>query len=72
MVKHTQKILRLFPTNCLSVFDHFVELAVKELKNVKYNFHLAITWFEAGYMKLTTENCNLVNYGTMNEYEWAK
>ena len=31
MVKHTQKIRRLFPTDCLSVFDHFVELAVKEL-----------------------------------------
>ena len=27
MVKHTQTIRRLLPTNCLSVFDHFVELA---------------------------------------------
>ena len=24
MVRHTQTIRRLFPTNCLSVFDHFV------------------------------------------------
>ena len=29
MVKHTQAIRRQQPTNCLSVFDHFVGLAVK-------------------------------------------
>ena len=27
MVKHTQTIWRFLPTNCLSVFDHFVGLA---------------------------------------------
>ena len=32
MVKHTQTIRRLKPTNCLSVFNHFVVLALKELK----------------------------------------
>ena len=31
MVKHTQKICRLLPTNYLSVFDHFVLLALKGL-----------------------------------------
>ena len=31
MVKHTQTILWLLPTNCLSVFDHFVGLAIKWL-----------------------------------------
>ena len=31
MVKHTQTIHRMLPTNRLSVFDHFVGLAVKEL-----------------------------------------
>ena len=31
MVKHTQKIRRLLPTNCLSAFDHFVLLALKGL-----------------------------------------
>ena len=31
MVKHTQTIRRLFQTNCLSVFDHFVGLTVKGL-----------------------------------------
>ena len=31
MVKHTQTIRRQKPTNCFSVFDHFVGLALKEL-----------------------------------------
>ena len=31
MVKHAQTIYWLFPTNCLSVFDHFAALALKEL-----------------------------------------
>ena len=31
MVKHTQKIRRLSPRNCLSVFDHFVGLTLKGL-----------------------------------------
>ena len=32
MVKYTQTIRRLLPTNCLSVFDHFVGLPLKGLK----------------------------------------
>ena len=31
MVKQTQTICRQQPTNCLSVFDHFVGLALKSL-----------------------------------------
>ena len=31
MVKHTHAIRRLLPTNCWSVFDHFVGLALKWL-----------------------------------------
>ena len=31
MIKNTQTIRRLLPKNCLSVFDHFVGLALKEL-----------------------------------------
>ena len=34
MVKHTQKIRRQQPTNCLSVFDHFLGLAVKQLTSM--------------------------------------
>ena len=36
MVKHTQKILQQKPTICLSVFDHFVGLALKGLIAVNY------------------------------------
>ena len=32
MVSHTQIFRRQQPTNCLSVFDHFAELALKGLK----------------------------------------
>ena len=35
MVKHTQAICRQKPTNCLSVFDHFVGLALKGLRRCK-------------------------------------
>ena len=31
MVKHTQTSRRVLPTNCLSVFDHFVGRVLKEL-----------------------------------------
>ena len=33
MVKHTQVIRRQQPSNCLSMFDHFVGLAFKGLRN---------------------------------------
>ena len=33
MVKHTQTISRQNPTNCLSVFDHFVGLVLTVLRN---------------------------------------
>ena len=35
MVKHTQIIRWLLPKNSLSVFDHFVGLALKELNPIK-------------------------------------
>ena len=41
MVKHTQTIRRLLPTNYLSVFDHFVGLSLKGLtciKSLRHNF----------------------------------
>ena len=33
MVRHTQTICRQQPTNCLSVFDHFLGLALEGLKD---------------------------------------
>ena len=38
MIQHTQTIRQQQPTNCLSVFDHFVGLALKELTKVKKHF----------------------------------
>ena len=29
VIKHTQALRRLLPTNCLSVFDHFVGWSLK-------------------------------------------
>ena len=43
MVKHTQTVRQLLPTNCLSVFDHFVLLALKGLR--KRNEHIK-TYFK--------------------------
>ena len=36
MVKHTQTIRLILPTNCLSLFDHFVGLTLKGLKLIVY------------------------------------
>ena len=42
MVKHTQTIRQQQPTNCLSVFDHFMGLALEGLK-IPQNFFEALT-----------------------------
>ena len=49
MIKHTQIIRRQQPTDCLSVFDHLVRLALKGLKD----FNLCHTYFISFY---TPEN----------------
>ena len=36
IVKHTQTIRWLLPTNCLSIFYHFVGLALKGLRDVSH------------------------------------
>ena len=38
MVKQNQTIRRNLPPNCLSVFDHFVELALKGLSIIELSF----------------------------------
>ena len=43
MVKHTQRIRRQQPTICLSVFDHFVGLALKRM-----NASFALVDYESG------------------------
>ena len=42
MVKHTQPVPRQQPTNCLNVLDHFVGLALKELKEITSQATLSI------------------------------
>ena len=42
MVKHTQTIFQQQPTNCLSVFDHFVWLAFKRLNHVSVPILLSV------------------------------
>ena len=44
MVKHTQTIRRQQPTNCLKVFDHFVELVLKGLVNHEFDLYLILTF----------------------------
>ena len=58
MAKHSQTIRRLLPTNCLSVFDHFVGLALKwlNIKGVHILMHLYITGL---LHKCMTEKCSL-------------
>ena len=51
MVKHAQTIRQLLLTNCLSVFDHFAELALKGSikKNIVYTrniLSISDVWFE--------------------------
>ena len=46
MAKYTETIRRVLWTNCLSVFDHFVELALKGLTNVfEQQILLFLTYF---------------------------
>ena len=42
MFKYIQTIRRQFATNCLSVFDHFVELAFKVLMELAHPFDASI------------------------------
>ena len=46
MVKHTQTIRLLLPTNLVSVFDHFVELA---LKGLIASLNLEVEWKGLNY-----------------------
>ena len=44
MVKNTQTIYRLLPTNCLSIFDHFVGLALTGLKLKRASFSIFVNF----------------------------
>ena len=62
MVKHTQTIRRLLPWNCLSVFDHFVGLALEVLKQDEYwypSFDWNLISSESVVSKKKTEKANM-------------
>ena len=50
MVKHTQTIRQQQPTNCLSMFDHFVELAFKRLMGLRNACRI---WSGIGNLEVT-------------------
>ena len=63
MVKHSQTIRRQKPTNCLSVFDHFVNLALKGLKFSKFTFLWVNYQINYKYTSEVTEIKKLSNSG---------
>ena len=60
MIKHTQIIRRLLPTNCLSVFDHFVGLSLKVLKP------------RAVYEKMNRNDANIYALSILDRYEYRR
>ena len=57
MVRHAKTILRLLPTNYLSVFDHFAGLSLKGLslnKNDPFNHKFAKTLSKLKLMQFFT------------------
>ena len=63
MIKHTQVIRRLLPTNCFSVFDNFVDMALKELGGD--------TFFTEGGRSRMTPFCTQCN-STKNKEEFVE
>ena len=52
MVKHNQTILRFLPTNCLSVFDHFLGLALKGLKILVFHSQVKVSYDNSSVIRL--------------------
>ena len=57
MVKHTQTIRRQQATNCLSVFDHSVGLAVKGLRRSQIS--IMVLFHENSSAVMTTFCCQV-------------
>ena len=62
MVKHTQTIRQQQPTNCLSVLDHFVGLALKGLnfliKSSSSSQMLDLVQFPLSYQDICLGHCH--------------
>ena len=57
MVKHTKTIHRQKPKNCLSVFDYFVGLTLKGLKNNYFDANISTSLRERNTLKKNTSEC---------------
>ena len=80
MVKHPQTICSLFPTNCLSVFDHFVGLALKRLTSSNAQSSLRVKKIIVLFLRLlvclrtpmkekTCKNNYICNFSAVNIYQ---
>ena len=59
MVKHTQTIRQQQVTNCLSVFDHFVGLALKGLTGFSRYLSLGVKYLQILFTRIVTAITNL-------------
>ena len=59
MVKHTQIIRRQQATNCLSVFDHFVGLALKGLTGFSRYLSVGVKYLQILFTRIVTAITNL-------------
>ena len=71
MVKHTSTIRRQKPANCLSVSDHFVGLALKELIQFTINNLNPFIHNVWQFFNITHEEVKLSQYSTaVSEVFW--
>ena len=70
MVKQTKTIRRLLPTNCLSVFNHFVGLTLKGFKYASDTAQLASIYFFKCNNGDSRKICSNVSIKTPERYNW--
>ena len=62
MLKNTPTVRRLVPTNCLSVFDHFVGLALKGLKKNKVLLRIIV---KNVILRTLSIACNITDFNNL-------
>ena len=73
MVKHTQTIRREKPTNCLSMFDNFVGLALKGLREKSPILMTLVEYMVSNCKLRHNSKCNLFLLRSLSmEAETAK
>ena len=66
MVKHIQTICRFLPTNCLSMFDHFVRLVLKVLTKILSK--ILIIWKKTKTKKLSSHLSQVAHENMKKKY----